>query len=44
VEAMGGRVRIMAELPNRDPVFLTGFADINPIKKPAKTKRELVDA
>jgi len=44
VEAMGGRVRIMAELPNRVPVFLTGFADIDPIKKPTKAKRELVDA
>ncbi len=33
VEAMGGRIRIMAELPGRDPVFLTGFADIEPIKK-----------
>ena len=38
VQAMGGRVRIIAELPDREPVILTGFSDIEPTKK-APSKR-----
>lgn len=44
VEALGGRVRILAELPDREPVLLTGFNDIYPIKKAAKNKREMAPA
>ena len=28
VRGLGGRIRILAELPNRPPVYLTGFADL----------------
>ncbi len=28
VHALGGRVRLMAELPGRKPLFLTGLADL----------------
>jgi transcriptional regulator with XRE-family HTH domain len=29
VRGLGGRVRILAELPNRPPVYLTGLADLS---------------
>jgi len=29
VRGLGGRVRIVAELPNRPPVYLTGLADLS---------------
>ena len=29
VRGLGGRIRIVAELPNRQPVYLTGLADLS---------------
>src|SRR6267378_570177 len=39
VEAMGGSLSLVAEFPDRDPVFLTGIAEDNPKPKPASRKR-----
>jgi transcriptional regulator with XRE-family HTH domain len=36
VRALGGRVRILAELPGKRPLYLTGFADLT---QTASTKR-----
>jgi ParB-like chromosome segregation protein Spo0J len=36
VKALGGRVRIIAELPGRKPLFLTGLAELT---KPIQTTR-----
>ena len=33
VHALGGRVRIVAELPGREPLYLTGLAGLAPQKK-----------
>ena len=33
VHALGGRVRIVAELPGREPMYLTGLAGLAPQKK-----------
>jgi DNA-binding XRE family transcriptional regulator len=30
VEAMGGKLRLVAEFPNRPPVLLSGISDIDP--------------
>lgn len=40
VRGLGGRLRILAELPDRPPVYLTGFADITaetPPKRPSRS-------
>jgi transcriptional regulator with XRE-family HTH domain len=39
VGAMGGRVRVMAELPGRPPVFLTGFGDLAPTEQPKPPRK-----
>ena len=31
VRGLGGRIRILAELPNRPPVYLTGLADLGTV-------------
>ncbi len=42
VTALGGRVRILAELPGRAPVLLTGLGDIAPpIRTPRTSARPL---
>jgi len=33
VEAMGGRLSLIAEFPNREPVMLSGIADEGPVAK-----------
>ena len=35
VEAMGGNLSLIAEFPDRQPVFLSGIAEDNPASKPA---------
>ena len=43
VRGLGGRVRIVAELPDRPPVYLTGLAglanDDGPARRPRRTAR-----
>jgi len=38
VEAMGGRLSLVAEFPDRKPVVLSGIADVEPDHKPAGRK------
>src|SRR5262245_41607865 len=38
VEAMGGRLSIVAEFPNRNPVIVSGLADIETETAPASRK------
>lgn len=42
VEAMGGRLKIVAEFPRRDPVLLSGFASLGaeetPVAAPTRAK------
>jgi transcriptional regulator with XRE-family HTH domain len=35
VEAMGGNLSLVAEFPDRQPVFLSGIAEDNPASKPS---------
>jgi transcriptional regulator with XRE-family HTH domain len=39
VEAMGGRLRLIAEFPDRQPVFLSGFAEMDEAEKKAEKKK-----
>src|ERR1700730_3501616 len=39
VEAMGGRLSLVAEFPDRDPVVLSGIAGIDPASKPGGRRR-----
>ncbi len=39
VEAMGGRLRLIAEFPDRPPVVLRGFAPMEQEKPPARPNR-----
>jgi DNA-binding XRE family transcriptional regulator len=39
VEAMGGRLSLVAEFPDRDPVALSGIAEVEPDPKPTGRKR-----
>lgn len=39
VEAMGGRLSLVAEFPDRPPVALSGIAEDEPDSKPASRKR-----
>jgi len=43
VEAMGGRLRLVVEFPNRKPIALTGLDDIGAVEKPARRKHMKVD-
>jgi transcriptional regulator with XRE-family HTH domain len=45
VHALGGRIRILAELPGREPLYLTGFAELarSPVRK-ARPARPAVRA
>jgi transcriptional regulator with XRE-family HTH domain len=36
VEAMGGRLSLIAEFPNREPVILSGIAEDSPASKPRR--------
>ena len=38
VEAMGGTLCLVAEFPDRPPVFLAGLADIEPDPKPRRSR------
>src|SRR5436190_17938179 len=38
VEAMGGRLSLVAEFPDRDPVFLSGISGVEPDSKPTRKK------
>lgn len=46
VHALGGRVRLMAELPGRKPLFLTGFAELaeSRSRKPVRGRERSVAA
>ena len=39
VEAMGGRLRLLAEFPDRDPVSITTLGSISQSDKPARARR-----
>lgn len=39
VEAMGGNLSLIAEFPDRAPVFLSGIAENDPRPKPANRRR-----
>jgi transcriptional regulator with XRE-family HTH domain len=39
VEAMGGKLSLVAEFPNRPPVMLSGIAEDDPAPKPAGRKQ-----
>ena len=39
VEAMGGSLSLVAEFPDREPVFLSGIAEAEPDTKPAHKLR-----
>lgn len=39
VEAMGGNLSLVAEFPDRRPVFLSGIADDNPAAKTSSRRR-----
>lgn len=39
IEAMGGKLRLVVEFPDRKPVALTGLDDIGAVEKPARRKR-----
>jgi transcriptional regulator with XRE-family HTH domain len=43
IEAMGGKLRLVVEFPDRKPVALTGLDDIGAVKKPTRRKRTKVD-
>jgi len=43
VEAMGGKLRLVVEFPNRKPVALTGLNAIGAAEKPARRKHTKVD-
>lgn len=39
VEAMGGNLSLIAEFPDREPVVLSGIADVAPKSAPTRRKR-----
>jgi transcriptional regulator with XRE-family HTH domain len=39
IEAMGGKLRLVVEFPNRKPVALTGLDDFGTVEKPTRRKR-----
>jgi len=39
VEAMGGRLSLVAEFPDREAVILSGIAEVDPDPKPGRRKR-----
>jgi hypothetical protein len=39
IEAMGGKLSLVAKFPDRDPVILSGIAEDDPDPKPAPRKR-----
>jgi len=39
VEAMGGRLSLVAEFPDRRAVILSGIAEVDPDPKPARRRR-----
>jgi transcriptional regulator with XRE-family HTH domain len=39
IEAMGGKLSLVAKFPDRDPVILSGIADDEPAPKAARRKR-----
>jgi transcriptional regulator with XRE-family HTH domain len=39
IEAMGGKLSLVAKFPDRDPVILSGIAEDDPNPKPARRKR-----
>jgi hypothetical protein len=41
IEAMGGKLYLVAKFPERDPVVLSGIADDDPDPRPARRKRKL---
>lgn len=41
IEAMGGKLSLVAKFPDRDPVVLSGIADDDPDPRPARRKRKL---
>ena len=41
VEAMGGNLSLVAEFPDRDPVFLSGIAEDDPGPKPTGRRHAL---
>jgi transcriptional regulator with XRE-family HTH domain len=41
IEAMGGKLSLVAKFPDRDPVVLSGIADDDPDPRPARLKRNL---
>jgi transcriptional regulator with XRE-family HTH domain len=43
VEAMGGKLRLVVEFPNRKPVALAGLDDIGAVEKPVRRKRAKAD-
>jgi hypothetical protein len=44
VEAMGGSLSLVAEFPDRDPVILSGIAEVDPDPKPTGKKHAHVHA
>ena len=39
VEAMGGRLCLVAEFPHSEPVILSGIAEVSPDDRPTRRKR-----
>jgi len=44
VEAMGGSLSLVGEFPDRDPVVLSGIADVGPDPKPTGRRHTQVHA
>jgi transcriptional regulator with XRE-family HTH domain len=42
IEGMGGSLSLIAEFPDRDPVVLSGLAEMNRDRKPASMRRRAV--
>ena len=42
VQAMGGRLSLVAEFPDREPVILSGLAEVAPASKPGKKRAQAV--
>ncbi|HTD32857.1 MAG TPA: XRE family transcriptional regulator [Candidatus Elarobacter sp.] len=40
VEATGGRLRILAEYPDSEPIEIEGFAEIGPVRRRAVAKKK----
>ena len=43
VEAMGGKLRLVVEFPDRKPVMVTGLESLEARKKPATRKQKTTD-